>query len=563
MNVAAGWQVLRHYRRSWLSSDLLAGASVGVLAIPSVIAYAELAGLPPQTGLVTAILGMLAYALIGASRCVIVGPDAAIALLVAAGVGPLAGGDPWRAAMLASLLAMMVGSFLLISAIWRLGAMADFLSRPILLGFMQGAAFILIATQLPRLARVSVPADDFLPRLWSLWLARAAWHWPSLALGGSLIVLMFLIKRWRPHWPVAIPIFFLVIVADFFVAWRAWGFSMVGPLPVPELGFHWPSLQIGDATRLLPAAVGIVMLAMPEGILMARAFAQLRGEASDANRELFGLGVASIVAGIFGGFPLGASQSRTTLNHAARARSQLAGLVAAALMALFLVYFTAWLEHLPSVAVAALLVFAGLQLLGLADMRRLWQLDRASGCFAVLTSLGVLLVGILPGILAGIGLSLARMIRYFSRPYDAVLYEENGRAGFHDLGVRDEMAETLPGLIVYRFYAPLLFVNAAHFVERIKALVEQNPAARWVVIDAQAVVEIDVTAAELVLALHNDLQARGVMLGFARCNRPLREALYRFGVVAALGQYAFFDHLDTAILAFRNSLQHKAVHPAA
>ncbi len=559
MKVLAGWQVLRYYRKAWLRDDLQAGISVGVLAIPSVIAYAELAGLPPQTGLVTALLGMIAYAFLGSWRCVIVGPPAPIALLIAAGVGPLSGGGPWRAAALASLLALMVGCFLLVSALWRLGAMADFLSRPILAGFMQGAALILIATQLPKLARISVSEDEFIPRLWALWQSRIDWHVPSLALGGALIALMYGLKRWRPQWPVAIPVFLLVILADFGVSWRSLGLSMVGPLSVPELGFHWPALALSDAVKLLPAAVGIVMLAMPEGILMARAFAQQRGETSDANRELTGIGVASVVAGLFGGFPLGASQSRTSLNHSARAKSQFSGLVAAALMGVFLLFFTPCLDRLPSVAVAALLVFAGLQLIGMRDMERLWRLDRAAGVFAILTSLGVLLVGILPGILAGISLSLARMIHYFSRPYDAVLREDAGRTGLHDIG-EAQVEQSLPGLIVYRFYAPLLFVNAAYFVDRIKDLLVQHPDARWVVLDAQAMVEVDVTAVEYLLDLHRELHKRNVRLVFARCNRPLREALHRFGVIDALGDDAFFAHLDEAIAEFRFINDHDSAH---
>lgn len=550
MRVEAGWQVLKHYRKSWLRDDLVAGISVGILAIPSVIAYAELAGLPPQTGLVTALLGMLTYALLGSSRCVIVGPDAAIALLISAGIAPLSAGDPWRAAALASLLALMVGGFLLVSALWRLGAIADFLSRPILTGFMQGAAFILIATQLPRLAGIRIEEDSFLLRLWALWEARNHWHPPTLALGSALIVLMYLIKRWRPHWPVAIPVFLVVIVADFALDWRHFGLSMIGPLPVPELGFHRPSLGFNDAIALLPAAVGIVMLAMPEGILMARAFAQQRGETSDANKELTGIGMASIVAGLLGGFALGASQSRTALNHATHARSQLAGLIAALLMGAFLLFFTPSLNHLPSVAVAALLVFAGLQLVGIRDMASLWRLDRASGAFAILTSLGVLVVGILPGILAGISLSLARMIHFFSRPYDAVLREDIGRTGLHDVG-ENLPQQSLPGLIVYRFYAPLLFVNATYFSDRIKALLSAHPDARWVVLDAQAMVEIDVTAAEYLLDLHRELQERNVRLVFARCNRPLREALQRFGITDTFGQASFFVHLDEAIAEFR------------
>lgn len=553
MAVKAGWQVLREYRREWLSADLLAGASVGVLAIPSVIAYAELAGLPPQTGLVTAVLGMLAYAIFGSSRQIIVGPDAAIALLIAASVGPLSGGDPWVAAGLASLLAIIVGIFMLLAAAARMGAIADFLSRPILTGFMQGAALILIATQLSRLARIDLVQTDFIPRVWAFLLNYRDWHVPSVLTGLGLLLVFALFRRFLPRWPAALWVFGGLIVLDYLLDFQKFGLKMVGPLPVPELGFALPALGMHEIGLLLPAAIGIVLLAMPEGILLARAFAERNQAECDANKELVGIGVASVAAGLFGGFALGASQSRTTLNDDAGAKSQLSGLFAALLIGVFLFFLTKLLNHLPAVAVAALLIHAGLHLLEPHAIRRLFDIDRASGWFAVLTAAGVLVVGIVPGILVGILLSLIRVIQSFSRPYDAMLCESSGRAGYHDVGEAAADGEycTEPGLLVYRFYAPLIFANANYFVERLRALVDRAGRVRWVVIDAQAMVEIDVTAAEQLLAFHRELRERGIHLRFARCNRPLRSSLARYGVVDALGSDHFYAHLDEAIRDFR------------
>lgn len=549
MSVDAGWRVLRAYRREWLRADLLAGCSVGVLAIPSVIAYAELAGLPPQSGLVTAVIGMLAYALLGASRQVIVGPDAAIALLIAAGVGPLAGGDPWRAAGLASLLAIIVGVFLLLAALARLGAMADLLSKPILIGFMQGAALILIATQLSRLARIDLQNSDLLPRLGEFIQAYPDWHGPTIVMGLILLAAFSLLRRFVPRWPAALLVFGCLIALDYVVEFQRFGLKMVGPLPVPELGFSTPVIGLHELGQLLPAAIGIVLLAMPEGILMARAFAERNGESSDANKELIGIGLANFLAGLVGGFALGASQSRTTLNDTAGARSQLSGLIAAVLIGLFLFFLTRLLNHLPTVAVAALLIHAGLYLLDPRVLHRLFVLDRFSGGFALLTAAGVVVVGVVPGILAGILLSLVRLVHSFSRPYDAMLCEVAGRGGYHDVGEVEDAGTTctLPGLIVYRFYAPLLFANANYFVERLRELVSRNAGVQWVVIDAQAMVEIDVTAAEQLLVFHRELREKGIHLRFARCNRPLRESFVRYGVVEALGRDHFYVHLDEAI----------------
>lgn len=555
MSVDAGWRVLRNYRRDWLPADLLAGMSVGVLAIPSVIAYAELAGLPPQTGLVTAVLGMLAYAFFGSSRQIIVGPDAAIALLIAASVGPLSGGDPWRAAGMASLLAIIVGVFMLLAAIARMGAMADFLSKPILSGFMQGAALILIATQLARLTRITLSQADFIPRVWEFVLAYPAWHTPTLLTGLGLWLVFGLLRRFAPRWPAALLVFGALIALDFWLDFGRFGLKMVGPLPVPELGFSAPSMSLQEVGLLLPAAIGIVLLAMPEGILLARAFAERNHLQSDANKELVGIGVASLLAGLFGGFALGASQSRTTLNDDVGAKSQLAGLIAALLIGAFLFFLTKLLNHLPAVAVSALLIHAGIHLLEPRVIRRLFQIDRSAGWFAVLTAAGVLVVGIVPGILVGILLSLIRVIQSFSRPYDAMLCEVSGQGGYHDVGeaANDGAFCTMPGLIVYRFYAPLLFANANYFVERLRALVARNPDVRWVVIDAQAMVEIDVTAAEQLLSFHQELREKGIHLRFARCNRPLRASLTRFGVVDALGRDHFYAHLDQAIEDFRQA----------
>lgn len=553
MTVDSGWRALYRYRCEWLGADLLAGVGVAVLAIPSVIAYAELAGLPPQTGLVTAVLGMLAYALLGASRQVIVGPDAAIALLIAASVGPLAGGDPWRAAALASVLAIIVGTMMLLAAAARMGAMADFLSKPILTGFMQGAALILIATQLSKLGLVETAQTDFIPRVIAFFAAYRHWHLPTLLTGLLLLLVFALLARARPRWPAALLVFGAMTALDFIVDFRRFGLKMVGPLPVPELGFVAPHLSLAEIGPLLPAAVGIVLLAMPEGILLARAFAERNHQESDANKELVGIGFANLLAGLFGGFALGASQSRTTLNDASGAKSQLSGLVAALLIGVFLFFLTRLLNHLPSVAVAALLIYAGLQLLEPRMLRHLFQIDKISGWLAVLTTAGVLIVGVVPGILVGILLSLIRLIHSFSRPYDAMLCEVSGRGGFHDVGEAAENGAfcTLPGLIVYRFYASLVFANANYFVERLRSLVENHPDVRWLVIDAQAMVEIDVTAADQLLAFHKELRERKIHLRFARCNRPLRESLARFGVVAALGDDHFHAHLDQAIDDFR------------
>nr|WP_314900421.1 SulP family inorganic anion transporter [uncultured Deefgea sp.] len=542
----AWWRDLtRHWR-----VDCAAALSVAVLSIPAVIAYAELIGLPAHAGLLAAIAGMLAYGLMRASKQVIVGPDAAIALLIAGGLAPLAGGNVVEALALAALLAILVGLVMVLAAVARLGVLAEFLSKPVLVGFLQGASVILIGTQIGKMFGIKLTEESFPPRMLELILQLGQTHWPTLALGVLFLLLYAALNRWRPQCPITVILFALIIVVDFFVDLPRFGIIMVGAPSADALVSHWPAFSLSAIAALLPTAVGITMLAMPEGILLARAFAQRHGEQVDANREILALGAANIAAGFAGGFAIGASQSRTTINDASGAQGPLAGLLAALLLLLFLFVLSDLLNHLPVVIVAALLIRAGAQLIDLPALRDLWRLDALSGWFAIATAVGVVLVGVLPGILLGILLSLLHLIRMFSNPADAILRQT--RTGYHDVGHDKKSLQdyTHEDVLVYRFYAPLMFVNASYFVTRIRDLVQDCPNLKCLIIDAQAMVKLDVSAAEQLRALMTELEWQRISIKWARCNRPLRHDLARFGITAMMGEEAIYTHLDDAVASY-------------
>jgi SulP family sulfate permease len=548
---APGLAQLVQYRREWLLGDLLAGISVCVIMIPSVIAYAGLMGLAPQHGLYAALVPLVVYALFGSSRQVIVGPDIAISLLIASTIGPLAAGDSTRAAALAALLALLCGLLLLLGARANLGAVADFLSQPVLVGYMTGAALILIASQLGKLFGVPLKNSDFFPRLYELAGKLHQTHGLTLTLGLLLLALLFALHRLTPKIPGALVACVIGIAASLLFRLESRGVTLVGSFPSGLPAFALPGASWRDLHSLLPAAIGIAMLTYTEGILLARAFAAKNGYEVNANQELNALGLSDVAVGLFEGFSITGSQARTTINDATGGNTQLAGLIAAMTLALFLLFLTPVMARLPEVALAAILIYAGFGLVEFDVMARIYRYYPHSAAIAGLTTLSVLAAGVVVGILFGVALSLLGLINRISNPPDAVLSEVPG-SGFHDLG--SPQAQTLPGLIAYRFYAPLLFSNVNHFVGRVRALVAGSPQpVRWFLLDAQAITDIDVTAVEALHALNEELHRQGIALKIAHANRPLRELLQRTGLAVEIGPESFFPSVHECVDAFKKA----------
>jgi SulP family sulfate permease len=545
-----GWVLFRTYQREWLPSDVLAGVSVCVVMIPSVIAYAGLMGLAPQHGLYAALVPLLVYPFFGSSRQVIVGPDIAISLLIASAVAPLAGGDGAHAAVLAALVAVLSGLLLLLGARAKIGAVADFLSKPVLVGYMTGAALILMASQLDKLFGIKLDRNDFFPRLAELATRLHQAHGPTLLLGVGILAVIVGLRRFAPKVPAALAVVVLAIAASLALGLEGRGVAVVGAFPSGLPRFTLPSIDWRDIHTLLPAAIGIALLSYTEGILLARAFAAKNGYEVVPNEELAALGVANVVTGFFQGFSVTGSQARTTINDAAGGKTQVASLVAAGTLILFMLFLTPLIAHLPTVALAALLIYGGFTLVEFDVMVRIYRFYPQSAMLAALTTLGVLAVGVVPGILVGVAFSLLALISRISNPPDAVL-RAVPRGVFHDLGDTAE-GQTIAGFIAYRFYAPLLFSNCGHFVERVRELVAASPSpVRWFVIDAQAITDIDVTAAEALRGLEQELKQQGIALKFAHANRPLREILQRIGFTGELGQESFFHAVHECAAAFK------------
>jgi sulfate permease, SulP family len=544
-------RLLRNYQRQWLTTDLLAGITVCVVMIPSVMAYAELAGLEPVHGLYAALLGMVAYAIFASSRQVITGPDAAMALLVGSVVGPLAGGDPSRAAVLAAMTALLCGGLLLLAASLRAGVVADFLSKPVLVGYLAGAALILISTQLGKLFGIRTTEHDFFPLVAEIIRRLGETHIPTFILGAGLIVMLELLRYFVPRFPGTMAAFIVALLVSAIFDLAGHGVRVIGDMPRGFPAFGVPIVSMEDIREIFPAAFGIVMLIMSDGILLSRAFASKNRYQISPNHELLAHAVANFASGLFQGFSVGASQSRTTVNDAAGGKTQLVSLVAAGTLAAFLLFLTPLLRPLPVVAMASILIFAGVHLIEVHEFRSLLKVSPKGFWLSMVVAAGVLVVGVVPGILVGVLISLIYTLGRLARPMDAVLQKMPGTGEYHDLS-EGSAEHTVPGLIAYRFYAPLIFANAEYFGQRVRELVSSSPTpVRFIVFDMQAVWEIDVTAAEMLSRLVNELQQKGITLAIARAKRPLREKLERIGLKEQFSEKTYFTSVHMAVEVFR------------
>ena len=545
-----GLMMLRNYRWEWFGNDFLAGVSVCMVMIPSVIAYAGLMGLPPQHGLYAALVPLVVYPFFGSSREVIVGPDIAISLLIASAIVPLAGGDPGHAATLAAALAVFSGLLLLLGARAKVGAVADYFSKPVLVGYMTGAALILVASQLNKLFGITLTHNDFFPRLAELAQKLPATHPTTLWFGLALLALVIVLRRLSPRIPVALVGCVVAMIASWALGLESRGVAVIGRFPSGLPAFALPQVDWHEIHLLLPAGIGIALLTYTEGILLARAFAAKKNYEVNPNQELTALGLTDVLTGMFQGFSVTGSQARTAINDAAGAKSQMSSLVAAATLAVFLLFLTPLIARLPVVALAAILIYGGTTLVEFDAMKRIYRYYPRAAAVAALTTLGVLAVGVVPGILLGVLLSLLGLINRISNPPDAVLREVPGH-GFHDLG--DPAAgQGIPGFLAYRFYAPLLFSNCGHFVARVRQLIASNPTpVKWFLLDAQAITDIDVTAAEALHAFHEEMQGRGIVVKIAHANRPFRAVVKKIGLETEIGETSFFGSVHECVEAFQ------------
>ncbi len=548
--VAAGLAQLRGYRPSWLRADILAGVAVTAYLVPQCLAYADLAGVPATNGLWVAVIAMVAYALLGTSRMLSVGPESAAAIMVAAAVGPLAAGDPDRYVALTAALALLVGLICLAAFALRLGFVADLLSKPILIGYMAGVALIMIATQLGKLTGVDVASDNAVGIVIELSGKLRDIQPAPLVIGLGVLVFLLALHRVAPLAPGTL---IAVLGAAAIVAvlgLESQGVTVVGPvpggLPTPAL----PAIDPADVTALIGSAAAITIVGYSDVALTGRAFAARNGEVIDANREFLALGTANVAAGLTGGFATSASGSRTAIIDAMHARSQATGLVAAASVTIVVLLVPGLIASIPNAALGGIVVYAALRLINVGELRRLWRFRATELGLALTALVGVLVFDVLAGILVAVGLSVADLFARVARPPASVLGRVPGLAGLHNIEDYPD-AEQIPGLVVFRYDAPLCFANADDFHDRaLEAVDAQQTPVEWFLLNAEAIVELDVTAADALRALLDDLALRHVTFAMARVKQEFRAQLARGDLLGAVGEEHIFPTLPVAVEAF-------------
>ena len=546
-----GLDALRRRDLPALRTDALAGLTVAAYLVPQVLAYGTVAGLPPVAGLWAAVAALAVYAVLGSSRQLSVGPESTTAIMTAIVIAPLALGDPARYAALAAALAVLVGLICLLGRVARLGFLADLLSRPVLVGYLAGIAVIMVAGQLGRVTGVPVHGDTFVEQVGSFARNIGATHPPTVALAAAVLAVLVAAARWLPRVPGPLLAVVLAALATAFVLPAELGLRVVGAvpggLPQPLL----PAVTPADLAALLLPAAGVAVVGFSDNVLTARAFATRHRYPLDADQELLALGAANLASGLVQGFPVSSSGSRTVLGDAAGARSQLASVVTLAAVVLVLLVGGAALGTFPTAALGALVIYAALRLIDVAEFRRFARFRRSEAGLAVAAAAAVLALGVLNGVLAAVALSVLDLLRRVSRPHDGILGFAPGVPGMHDVDDYPD-ATTVPGLVVYRYDAPLFFANAENFRRRAtRALDAADPPARWLLLDMEAVLETDITAADALAELHEDLTRRGVVLALARVKHELLLDLRRSGLVERVGEDRVYATLPTAVTAFR------------
>jgi sulfate permease, SulP family len=535
-----------------LRPELVVAVTVFAVLVPSAMAYGDLAGVNPVAGLYVALGAMLMYALFGTSRQVIMGPEATSAILTATAVAPLAGGDPARYAALAAMTALLVGVTAILARVARLGFITDFLSKPILVGYILGATLIVIGSQLGKMFGIKLESDQFFRQVIELISRLNEAHLLTVLLGILFMAALVIMRRINRALPGPLIVVVVAIILSAVFDLQAKGVAVVGPVPAGLPKLTIPLVSIQDIFALLPAALALTILIYADEILTARVFANKHGQKIDANQEFLALGMSNIGAGLLMGFPGAMSASRTAVNDQMGGKSQWVGILASALTIIFLLFFTPLLAPLPTVALGAIIIIASWGLVDIPAFRFLRKVNRTEFLLAVVTTLGVLTVGVLQGILVAVVLSLVNVIYHISRPHDALLDDVDVSGGTVYRGVSDkDTALTEPGLIVYRFDAPLVFANASFFTERLEELVAHaGQGLKCVIIDAEAISDFDSTAAEALENVDTDLERLGVELWIARANGPLRELLQVTGLTDRIGQQNIYPSVRAAVTAY-------------
>jgi high affinity sulfate transporter 1 len=552
-----GLNTLRQYESSWLRQDLVAGLVMTTMLVPVGIAYAEASGIPGINGLYATIVPLLAYAAFGPSRILVLGPDSALAPVILTVVLPLSAGDPQRAVALAGMMAIVSGVVCVAAGLARLGFITELLSKPIRYGYMNGIALTVLLSQVPKLFGFSVTANGPLRQVWGIVgkVLAGSTNLVTLAIGAATLALILLLKRWPRVPGILISVSAAtLVVAVFHLATRG-GVSVLGSLPqglpLPRL----PFVHVGDLEPILMGGLAVALVSFADTSVLSRTYATRLRSPVDPNQEMVGLGVANLAAAFFQGFPISSSSSRTPVAEAAGARTQLTGVVGALAIALLLVVAPNLLRHLPHTALAAVVIAAAIGLIEVSDLRRIYRIQRWEFWLSMVCFAGVAVLGAIPGIGLAIAIAVIEFLWDGWRPHSAVLGRVERVKGYHDI-TRYPEARLIPGLVLFRWDAPLFFANAELFHERVLDAVANAPTpVRWLVVAAEPVTSVDVTAADVVCELDDALHAAAIELFFAEMKDPVKDKLKRFGLFTRFGEQTFFATVGEAVSAYR------ATHP--
>ena len=543
-----GIRVLRTYERRWTRPDLVAGVVLAAILVPQGMAYAELAGLPPVTGLYTTVGCLIGYAVFGPSRILVLGPDSSISPMIFAALTPLlVGGDTHRAIALAGMLAVIVALIEIGMGLARLGFVADLLSNEVQVGYMNGLAIVIIVGQLPKLCGFSTHASGFGPELKAFVAHLDSTVGAALAVGLGVLVILLVLPRFTRTLPAVLVGIVAATVVSAVFGLESHGVPTVGTLPrgIPRPSLPWT--KFADIGPLMIAAVGITLVSLADTIATSSSFGARRGEEVDPNQEMIGIGAANLAAGFLQGFAVSTSGSRTAVVEQAGAKSQLASVVGAGVVVALLLFFNSLLADLPQSALAAILIAAALSLLDLRVLARYWRVRKSALVLSVVASLGVIALGVLQGIVIAIALAVVLYFRRGWQPHGAVLGRVGPAGEWHDVERHPEARE-LPAIVVYRWEAPLFFANCSAFRTQVRRMVRSRHPS-WVILQCEAITDVDVSAAQMLEQLDQELNAAGVHVAFVEMRSHVQELVWRYGLFETLDRDHFYPTLALALAA--------------
>lgn len=538
---------IRQYKLGWLPRDLIAGLSIAAVQVPTAVAYAQLAGFSPEVGLYASILPVIVYAFLGSSRQLVVGPDAATCTMVASIVAPLAAGDMVQYIAFSSVLSLLVGILMIAGGLSRMGFIVNFFSRPILIGFLNGIAFSIIVGQMAKLLGISLKQDDFLPSLIELCRRVPEANLIALTVGVITLIMLVLFGRFAPKAPGSLIALIMATIGLMFAGDVSSKVALVGTIPAGLPHLSVPLVEYHRGQGLFVSALGLVIVSFTSGMLTARSFAARCGSSLDANKEMLALGAANLVAGLSGSFAITGADSRTAVNVASGNKTQLASVIAALSVAAVAAWMSNMLGYVPLCALAAVLIFSAVKLIDFSSYKELTLIDKFEFRLSILTTVGVLTIGVLPGVALAIAFALILVMVRIYKPDDAILAEIPGLDGFNDISLSDK-ARTIDGLIVWRFEGPLVFFNADHFKDRIELIISNTePPAKWFVISLESVTQIDATGLQALDEVYLKLQASGVQLIIARPKLYMRRLREKTSIGTHITENIVFPTIRAAV----------------